>query len=58
MKHHLVTLVFLLAAVLCAIAGSTSGLLVFAAAGLVLESVFWFRLLRRRAAPRDGRTAQ
>jgi hypothetical protein len=53
MKHHLVTFVCLMAAVLCYVAGSTSGMLVLVAAGLVLESVFWFRIVRHRS----GRTA-
>lgn len=47
MKRHLVTLALLAGAVLCLVAGSTYGMLVFAAAGLACESFFWFRVLRR-----------
>ena len=48
MKHHLVTAAFLVGAVLCYIAGSSAGMIVFAAVGLVLECVFWFRVFRAR----------
>ena len=48
MKYHLLTAAFLIAAVLCYIAGSKSGVIAFAAVGLVLESVFLFRLFKRR----------
>ena len=48
MKYHLTTVVFLIAAVLWYVAGSNFGVIVFAAVGLVLESVFWFRLIKRR----------
>ena len=48
MKHHLVTAALLIAAIGCYAAGIAAGLLVFAAAALVLESVFWFRLFKRR----------
>ena len=48
MSYHLITAAFLVAALLSAIAGVGLGMLIFAAAGLVLESVFWFRTLRRR----------
>jgi hypothetical protein len=47
MKHHLVTAAFLIAAVLCYVVGSNPGVIIFAALGLVLESVFWFRLIKR-----------
>lgn len=50
MKLHLLTAVFLIAAVLCYVAGSRPGMMAFAAGGLVLEAVFWFRLLKRRRA--------
>ena len=50
MKHHLITAAFLIAAVLCYVAGFGPGMLVFAAGGLVFESVFWFRLFKRRHA--------
>ena len=50
MKHHLVTALFLIAAVVRYAAGMNAGMVGFAAAGLVLESVFWFRLIRRRRA--------
>jgi hypothetical protein len=50
MKHHLITAALLIAAILCYVAGLNSGILVFVAAALVLESVFWFRLLKRRRA--------
>jgi len=46
MKRHLFTAVLLSAAVICYSAGIQLGVLAFAAAGLVLESVFWFRLLK------------
>lgn len=48
MNHLLVTAAFLIAAVVCYMAGIRLGTLLFVAAGFVLESVFWFRLLRRR----------
>ena len=38
MKYHLMTAALLVAAVLCYVAGFNSGLIVFAAVGLVLES--------------------
>jgi 16S rRNA C1402 (ribose-2'-O) methylase RsmI len=47
MKRHLVTVAWLAGAILCYVAGSTSGMLAFVAAGLVCESFFWFRVLRR-----------
>jgi hypothetical protein len=48
MKYHLMTTAFLIAAFLCYVVGSNFGVIVFAAMGLVLESVFWFRLIKRR----------
>jgi hypothetical protein len=50
MKYHLITAAFLLAAVLCYATGLAPGMLVFVAGGLLFESVFWFRLLKRRRA--------
>lgn len=48
MKYHLMTAAFLIAAILCYVVGLSSGVIVFAALGLGLESVFWFRLVKRR----------
>ena len=48
MKRHLVTAAFLMAALLCYAIGSNFGVIAFAVAGLVLEVVFWFRLIQRR----------
>jgi hypothetical protein len=52
MKHHLLTAVSLVGAIACYSASFDAGMLAFAAAGLVFESVFWFRLFRRRAISR------
>ena len=48
MKQHLIRLGFLLGALACWVGGSFTGMLVFGAVGLLFESVFWFRLFRRR----------
>ena len=52
MKYHLMTVAFLIAAVLCYVVGSNSGVIVFVAVGLVFESALWFRLIRRRRVGR------
>ena len=46
MKHQLISAAFLMVAVVCYVIGSNVTLL-FVAAGLVLESVFWFRVFKR-----------
>jgi hypothetical protein len=43
---HLVTLLLFVGAIAAYIAGSTSGAAVLVVAGLALESVAWYRLLR------------
>ncbi len=48
MRYHLVTLAFLLAAGACYAAGFAGGMFALLAVGLVLECVFWIRLIRRR----------
>lgn len=48
MNYHRMTAALLVAAALCYVAGLNSGLIVFGAVGLVLESVFCFRLIKRR----------
>jgi hypothetical protein len=48
MKRHLVTVAFLMAALFCYAVGSNFGVIAFVAAGLVLEVVFWSRLIHRR----------
>lgn len=50
MKYHLITVACLIGAVVCYAAGLKLGVLGFAAAGLVLECMFWFRLVKRRRA--------
>jgi len=46
--RHLVTLLCLVAAVASYIVGSTSGAVVFLALGVLLEGVFWFRIIGRK----------
>jgi hypothetical protein len=48
MKYHLMTAAFLIAAIPCYMVGLNSGVIAFVAIGLVLEAVFWFRLIKRR----------
>ncbi len=48
MNYHLITIAFLLAAGACYAAGFAGGMLALLAAGLVLECIFWMRLIRRR----------
>jgi hypothetical protein len=48
MKHHMVTAAFLIAAILCYAAGFEGEMLLFVAAGLVFEGIFWVRVFRRR----------
>ena len=48
MRHHLITAAFLVAASACYVAGIGVGVAGFVIAGALLESVFWFRLLRPR----------
>jgi NhaP-type Na+/H+ or K+/H+ antiporter len=43
---HLITLLLFVGAIAAYIAGSTSGAAVLVVAGLALESVAWYRLLR------------
>jgi hypothetical protein len=51
-KHHLLTAAFLVGAIACYAASFNAGMIAFAATGLVFESVFWFRLFKRRTSPR------
>jgi hypothetical protein len=46
MKRHVITGLFLLAALACYAVSFGAGVFVFLAAGLVFELVFWGRLLR------------
>lgn len=48
MKHHLITLAFGVAAIVCYLLGLRSGFIVFAACGLILEGVIWMRVRRGR----------
>jgi hypothetical protein len=52
---HLVTVAFLIAAVVFAIAGSASGFALFLLIGLLCEGVFWYRLLKKK--PKRASTA-
>jgi hypothetical protein len=45
MKYHLLTAFFLLAAIACYFAGLATSAAVLVVLGLVLEVVFWIRLL-------------
>lgn len=46
MKHGM-TFFILIAAVVAYLAGSTLGSMIFLIMGAVLETIFWFRILRR-----------
>jgi hypothetical protein len=48
--HALITLAWLAAALAFYTLGSTTGLIVFLFVGVVAESIFWFRLLRRKGS--------
>ena len=50
MKTHLVTAALLAAALVCYVSGFKAGTIAFTTAGLIFESMFWFRLLRRSKA--------
>ncbi|WP_323846326.1 hypothetical protein [Microbulbifer magnicolonia] len=47
MKKHLITILCLLAALACYIFGVPAGGALFVVLGIVLEGIFWVRLLRR-----------
>jgi hypothetical protein len=47
---HLVTLAFLLVAAGFYVAGMSTGVAVFAGAGVLAEGAFWFRLKARKGA--------
>lgn len=47
---HLITVAFLVAAIALAMAGSATGFALFIVAGLFFESVFWYRIFRKRKA--------
>lgn len=51
-KHRLITPLCLLGAVICYFAGLVVGAMALIAAGMLLESLFWFRLFRRPRRPR------
>ncbi len=55
--RHLVTLAFLLVAVGFYAVGVSTGVAIFAGAGVLAEGAFWFRVLRRgsRSASVPGR---
>lgn len=44
---HIITFFILFAAVVAYLAGSTLGSMIFLIIGAVLETIFWFRILRR-----------
>ena len=46
MKHHLITLMFLVVAVALYIAGAALPAMLLIALGVVFEGVFWMRLFR------------
>ena len=48
MNYHLITIVFLLAAGASYAAGFAGGMFALLAIGLVLEGIFWIRLIRGR----------
>lgn len=48
MRRHGLTLACLIGAVLCYLLGAAEGVIAFVITGLILESLFWFRLFRRR----------
>lgn len=50
MRHYL-TFSFLCAAVACYALGWARGIAFFVLAGLFFESIFWFRLLRKKKHP-------
>lgn len=45
---HLITLAFLIAAIVVAMAGYVSGFVILVVAGLLLEGIFWHRVFRKR----------
>ncbi len=48
---HVITFFCFIAAVTSYLAGSASGAVIFFVVGVILESVFWFRLFRRKENP-------
>ena len=46
MKHHALTVIALVAAACCYVAGSREGAQALIAAGFIFELVFWRRVLR------------
>jgi hypothetical protein len=48
MNYHLITIAFLLAAGASYAAGFAGGMFALLAVGLVLEGIFWIRLIRGR----------
>lgn len=55
MKRHAVTALCLLGAVVCYFAGWGEGIIPLAAAGVVLELVFWARLVGLPGSGKAGR---
>ena len=48
MKHHLITLAFVVLAIVFYAAGTQSGFLALLACGMLAEGMVWMRLLRSR----------
>lgn len=57
MNYHLITVAFLLAAGACYAAGFAGGMLALLAVGLVLEGVFWIRLIGVAGTPDEASPA-
>ena len=51
MKHHLITLALLVAAVICYAASWNTGAIALFAIGGVFELAFWLRLIRSSKSP-------
>ena len=45
MKRHLITVGFLILAIISYVAGFAPGARIFIALGIILECIFWFRLV-------------
>ncbi len=56
MKRHLITVGFLILAIISYFAGFAPGFRIFIALGIILECIFWFRLVghNRNASTSNG----
>lgn len=57
MPQYLITVGFLVAALICYVAGASIGAIALATAGLLLEAIFWIRVLIARRSPHDAEVA-